>query len=266
MTWKNATLTFLVMASLILSTRLNSCATSMDRRYSVADRITEYGEAARARLTPYFNAASIVYPPRSILLVALKEERELILFAEDEGNKAHRIHTYKMTATSGALGPKLKEGDYQIPEGIYKIEAFNPNSAFHLSLRLNYPNKLDLENAHGDGRTELGGDIMIHGGTASVGCIAVGDSAAEDLFVLAADVGKENVEVIILPRDPTRGFPTRDEIPTLPSWAPELYELLHRRTTDLPFSDRTVRFREEPVRTSLNGFLIKGGSSKATPT
>ncbi|HET9864834.1 MAG TPA: hypothetical protein VFP37_15430, partial [Steroidobacteraceae bacterium] len=77
----------------------------------------------------------------------------------------------------------------------------NANSRFHLSIRLNFPNSFDLARAHEDGRTQIGSDIMIHGTSASIGCLAMGNEAAEDLFVLAALAGKEHVEIVIAPTD-----------------------------------------------------------------
>ena len=70
---------------------------------------------------------------------------------------------------------KLKEGDGQVPEGIYHIDSLNPNSMFHLSIRLDYPNSFDKQQGKIDGRKELGSDIMIHGNTCSSGCLAIGD-------------------------------------------------------------------------------------------
>ena len=79
------------------------------------------------------------------------------------------------------LGPKLREGDRQVPEGVYTIANMNPNSISHLSLALSYPNDFDRARAAEDGRADntLGGSIMIHGGSGSIGCMAVGDEAAE---------------------------------------------------------------------------------------
>jgi murein L,D-transpeptidase YafK len=71
----------------------------------------------------------------------------------------------KKRVASGGLGPKLGAGDRQGPERIYAIESLNPNSLFHLSMRLNYPNEFDQMRAKQDGRSDLGGDIMIHGST-----------------------------------------------------------------------------------------------------
>ena len=112
---------------------------------------------------------------------------------------------YGMTGFSGRLGPKLGEGDRQIPEGLYGIEYLNPNSMFHLSLRVSYPNEFDRKLAREDGRTDLGGDIMIHGGHMTVGCIPIGDDAIEELFYLVSAVGRRNVRVVISPYDMRKG-------------------------------------------------------------
>jgi len=95
----------------------------------------------------------------------------------------------------------LRQGDHQVPEGLYRVTALNPKSNFHLSLRLDYPNQLDRAHAEAEQRLRLGGDIMIHGGAASDGCLAVGDEAAEELFALGRRVGAEHVSVIISPVD-----------------------------------------------------------------
>lgn len=113
--------------------------------------------------------------------------------------------TYKMTAFSGNLGPKLREGDLQIPEGIYSIEYLNPNRSFYLSLKVSYPNEFDKAKAEKVGRKNLGGDIMIHGEGATVGCIPIGNDAIEDVFALVAKIGKDKVKVIISPYDMRKG-------------------------------------------------------------
>lgn len=112
-----------------------------------------------------------------------------------------KILTYPILRASGKPGPKLREGDLQVPDGIYKVEFLNANSKFHLSLRLNYPNEFDLKHAKAEGRTQPGTDIMIHGSAVSIGCLAMGDEAAEDLFILAALTGRANVEIVIAPYD-----------------------------------------------------------------
>ena len=86
---------------------------------------------------------------------------------------------YSFTGFSGGSGPKLREGDGQIPEGIYAIEYLNPNSQFHLSMKLNYPNTFDKAKGKADGRDRLGFDIFIHGGSATIGCIPIWDAGIE---------------------------------------------------------------------------------------
>jgi len=94
---------------------------------------------------------------------------------------------------------------------------------FHLAIRVGYPNAFDRAQASRDGRSDLGGDIMIHGGSASVGCLAIGDPAIEELFVLVASVGVERTRVIIAPTESV----TPDAVPPdSPPWLPELYQSL----------------------------------------
>ena len=132
------------------------------------------------------------------------------------------LKTYPIRGASGKLGPKLAEGDMQVPEGLYSIESLNPNSQFHLALRVSYPNHFDKAKGVLDGRSDLGSDIMIHGKSASIGCLAMGDQAAEDLFVLAAETGIENLSVILSPVD-FRILSLPANLPKGPAWVPELY-------------------------------------------
>jgi hypothetical protein len=189
---------------------------------TVSDRLTEFGNVVHARLEPRFREIGVAYPPRKLVLVGLKQERQLEIWVSDGSHDFRFLKTYPILAASGISGPKLKEGDRQVPEGLYKIESLNPNSHFHLALRVNYPNELDKEHARSEGRTNLGGDIMIHGGAASIGCLAMGDPAAEDLFVLAAETGIKNISVILSPVDfRVRDLPSNS--PPSPNWTPELY-------------------------------------------
>jgi len=109
----------------------------------------------------------------------------------------------------------------------------NPNSRYHLSLRIGYPNEFDRAQAAREGRTKLGGDIMIHGGAVSIGCLAMGDEAVEDLFVLAADAGIKNITVILAPVDFRAGNPL-SESAKLPEWTGPLYQEITTRLAALP--------------------------------
>lgn len=199
--------------------------------FTIADRVRALGGSVDARLQPSFHAAGVKYPPARVTLIALKEERRLELWAADGESGAKRlIKIYPVLAASGKPGPKLREGDRQVPEGIYGIEWLNPNSRFHLSMRLNYPNANDIARAQAEGRDveNLGSDIMIHGGAASIGCLAVGDPASEELFVLAARVGIDSVDVIVAPCDFRVGASV--EIPDdAPAWTAELHDEIRAR-------------------------------------
>lgn len=202
--------------------------------YSLADRLTQIGPAARERLQARFAQAGLSYPLHEIALVAIKDERRLELHARSVGGRWRIVHSYPVLGQSGAFGPKLREGDMQVPEGNYRVSFLNPNSLFHVALGLDYPNSFDREMAARDGRTNLGGDIMIHGKTASIGCLAMGDSVAEELFVAAADVMPRAVNVLVVPTD-LRG---KRDLPLAqadhPAWLPALYADLRWRIAEFP--------------------------------
>ena len=193
-----------------------------DGKHTVEGRVRKFGRMVRSRLLPDFERAGLPYPPKSLVLVGLKEEKTLEVYASDGSGENRLIRVYPILAASGHAGPKLREGDLQVPEGIYRIESLNPNSLYHLALRVNYPNDFDRTHAREEGRTNLGGDIMIHGSRGSVGCLAMGDEASEDLFVLAALTGLENIRVVLSPVD----FRVRT-LASLPSTAPPWTASLH---------------------------------------
>jgi hypothetical protein len=190
---------------------------------TVAQVVAAKGPAVEERLAPLFRRARLRYPPRRISLLAFKREQKLEVWAANGGSPAF-IRSYRILGASGHSGPKLKQWDLQVPEGIYRVTWLHPNSSYHLSMKLDYPNAFDRRKAREDARTDLGGDIFIHGDDVSIGCIAIGDAAIEDLFVLAARVGISNVEVVIAPSDLRRGAP-----PTLPASAPAWTDLLYAR-------------------------------------
>lgn len=173
----------------------------LSHRYTTKERIGQYGEIVQKRMFPFFEKKRLKWPAQKITLIGLKEERRLEVWIEDGQRKMQLVRSYPILGASGTSGPKLREGDGQVPEGIYAIESLNPNSAFHLSLRINYPNAFDRKQAKDDGREYLGGDIMIHGRTSSAGCLAIGDEAIEDLFVMTALAPSSNIKIILAPCD-----------------------------------------------------------------
>jgi hypothetical protein len=190
---------------------------------SIDDVLYSYAPYAVDQLWPYFKKAGVAYPPKDLVLIGLKEEKKLEVWARDRRNGDFRwIRDYSIRAASGVGGPKLRQGDRQVPEGVYRVVRLNPNSNYHLSMKLDYPNAFDLFHANEEGRYEPGSDIFIHGKSVSAGCLAMGDAAIEELFVLAAHVGTPNIKVVIAPRDP-RTHPLNPGQPGLPSWTGELY-------------------------------------------
>jgi hypothetical protein len=222
----------LLVVSYPLARRLLSLQANVSKtRFDVAQRVREFGPAVRERLGPDFARVGISYPPPHLVLAVFKNERKVEVWVGQRGSMK-LLRTYPSQAASGQLGPKLREGDMQVPEGVYAIESLNPNSLYHLSLRVGYPNEFDCERARAEGRTNLGGDIMIHGGSASIGCLAMGDGAAEDLFVLAAQTGINNMSVIISPVDfRVAGLP--EKTPSLPPWTGQLYEQIRHALAEL---------------------------------
>lgn len=206
--------------------------------YTLDERIRMHGADVSARLAPAFAAAGLAYPPHEVAYLAFKDARSLEVYARASAGAPWRfVKRYAVLAASGRPGPKLREGDHQVPEGIYRAEYLNANSRFHLSIRLNYPNAFDRRMARQDGRTRLGGDIMIHGSNVSIGCLAMGDEAAEDLFILAARVSKERTRIVVSPTDfrvPGRAAPAGG-----PAWAPSLYRMLRDELSRYPRPPRS---------------------------
>lgn len=209
---------------------------------TIASRLDEFGPTVRQRLEPDFQQAGVQFPPARVVLVALKEERKMEVYAAEPAKPLKFIRAYPIQAASGNLGPKLREGDFQVPEGLYQIEYLNPNSSYHLSIKIDYPNAFDRLHGIGDGRLQLGGDIMIHGYSASAGCLAMGNEAAEDLFVLTALTGIKNVSVILSPVDfRTRELPPLpSEAPPLPAWTDLLYPKIKEELKKLPDPPRNI--------------------------
>lgn len=155
----------------------------------------------RQELTSLLSAHKLNFEkPFELFIRAFKKEEVLEVFArKNEHEPFILIKSYEFCASSGVLGPKRKEGDKQIPEGFYHIDRFNPNSKFHLSLGLNYPNSSDR--IKGD-HTQPGSDIFIHGNCVTVGCIPLGDPGIESLYTLAKQaktLGKKPIRVHLFP-------------------------------------------------------------------
>lgn len=204
---------------------VTSAATRPVAGRTVEDVLHAIGPAARDRLRPMFTAAGVPYPPPAVTLLALKQERRLEVWATRGDDAPRRVASYPILAASGGAGPKLREGDRQVPEGVYRLQWLNPASSYHLSMKVDYPNAFDRRWALAEGRTRPGGDIFIHGRDVSIGCLALGDPAIEEMFVLASDVSLPRVKVLIAPVDFRRGRAVAPD-PARPAWVDELYRTL----------------------------------------
>ncbi|SMP28845.1 L,D-transpeptidase family protein [Shimia sagamensis] len=137
-----------------------------------------------------------------IYIRIFKEERELELWVHTPANTYALFKTYPICNHSGGLGPKLKEGDRQSPEGFYTVtkSALNPNSSYHLSFNLGFPNRFDR--AH----DRTGSFLMVHGDCVSIGCYAMTDPAIEEIYVAVEEAlkgGQSSIPVHAFPFRPT---------------------------------------------------------------
>ena len=177
----------------VTSLALNSTTLPGEQRVALARKAR--GDVVRKRLA----ASGLPYPPREIFLRAFKHEAELEVWAREDSGPFKFVVAFPVLASSGRPGPKRREGDRQVPEGFYRIERFNPESTFHLSLGLDYPNASDRVLSD---PKQPGSDIFIHGRNVTIGCLPLGDPAIEELYLLALDTqrrGQRDIAVHIFP-------------------------------------------------------------------
>lgn len=163
----------------------------------VADSWKKYNDT----LIKSFVHQGLVYPPHDIYIRAFKSQNEMELWARDNELSEYRlVKMYHICAISGLLGPKRSEGDRQVPEGFYFIEEFNPKSDYYLSMLLNYPNFSDKAL----GKQKTGGNIYIHGGCVTVGCMPMTNEGIQELYTVCLNAKLNGQEYI-----PVHVFPTR---------------------------------------------------------
>jgi len=133
-----------------------------------------------------------------IMIRIFKEEGALEVWKAKTDNRFEKIAGYKICAWSGKLGPKVKTGDRQAPEGFYNLSRanLNPNSKYYLAINTGFPNRYDAVN----GRT--GSDLMIHGACSSSGCYSMTDQQVLEIYAFARDAfkgGQESVQLQAFP-------------------------------------------------------------------
>ena len=151
-------------------------------------------------LQKQFEAKKLAWPAKYIYIRSFKYDSQLEVWVKNEIKDQFQLFkTYKVCALAGTLGPKRMEGDYQVPEGFYYINEFNPKSNYYLSLGLNYPNVSDRILSDS---LRPGSAIFIHGSCVTVGCIPIRDEQIDELYILAAhakDQGQDFIPVHIFP-------------------------------------------------------------------
>ena len=147
-----------------------------------------------------FKTRGLIWPAKYVYIRSFKYDSQLEVWVKNDRKEAYKLFkSYKVCALAGTMGPKRMEGDYQVPEGFYYINEFNPRSTYHLSLGLNYPNLSDKILSDHD---NPGGEIYIHGSCVTVGCIPLTDPMIEELYVITAhakDQGQDFIPVHIFP-------------------------------------------------------------------
>ncbi len=163
-------------------------------------KVSEMISRKEDTLMKQFRAKQLVWPARYLYIRSFKYDSEMEIWVKNkQSDKFKLFKTYKICALAGSLGPKRMAGDYQVPEGFYYINEFNPKSLYHLSLGLNYPNPSDKLLSD---LSQPGGAIYIHGSCVTTGCIPITDGQIEELYVLAAhakDLGQDFIPVHIFP-------------------------------------------------------------------
>ena len=175
-----------------------------------------YGEK-EAATKKIFSDKGLNASQSAILMRVFKQEGELELWAKPlKGSRFQLLKTYRICSASGGAGPKRRMGDNQVPEGFYTINRWNPQSSFHLSLGINYPNASDMVLSD---RKNPGGDIFIHGDCVSIGCMAMTDDRIKEIYIAFVEA-----TTAAQLRVPVHIFPAR---PATPAW--ENLQTLHRK-------------------------------------
>lgn len=161
------------------------------------------GEAYREKeelLKKEFEKKGLTYPAKYMFVRSFKLDSEMEIWVKNSAADTFRLFkSYRVCTLSGKMGPKRKEGDRQVPEGFYYINDFNPNSNYHLSLGINYPNFSDR--ILSDPKNP-GGEIYIHGNCITVGCIPLTDEFIDEVYIMAVNAknaGQDFIPVHVFP-------------------------------------------------------------------
>jgi len=186
----------------LLASSLYSYSQNMIEPRRIFGKVNDILERTEDSVKIQFQKQQLTWPPVAMYVRSFKYDRQLEVWVKGNLSEPFRLFKiYKVCMQSGTMGPKRMEGDYQVPEGFYHINDLNPNSLFHLSLGLNYPNASDKILSDS---LRPGSNIYIHGNCVSTGCIPISDEPIEEVFFIASVVKEQGEEFI-----PVHVFPVR---------------------------------------------------------
>ena len=193
---KNFFLFSIVLFSVQECDAQNSFMQSQKASFRVANAFATKEDTLRKE----FKAKGLEWPAKYVYIRSFKYDNQLEIWVKSNQKDKYKLFkTYKVCMQSGSMGPKRLQGDYQVPEGFYYINEFNPYSNYHLSLGLNYPNASDRILSDS---LRPGNGIYIHGSCVSVGCIPVTNEDIEEIYIIASfakAAGQEYIPVHIFP-------------------------------------------------------------------
>ncbi|HEX5667807.1 MAG TPA: L,D-transpeptidase family protein [Chitinophagaceae bacterium] len=192
---------YFLLTSIFVSVLMSSVAQNSFVDYQKSfGKVSDVFKRKEDTLKKQFAAKKLEWPAKHVYIRSFKYDSELEVWVKSKITDEFQLFkTYKICALAGTLGPKRIEGDYQVPEGFYYINEFKPNSTYHLSLGLNYPNAADKILADS---ISPGGDIYIHGSCVTQGCIPITNPQIEELYILttlAKNNGQDFIPVHIFP-------------------------------------------------------------------
>jgi murein L,D-transpeptidase YafK len=204
-------------------------------------------------------------PIESPILVRLfKQEAELEVWKQDAGGRYELLKTYPICRWSGELGPKIREGDRQAPEGFYNITpaSMNPNSQFYLSINTGYPNAFDRSHQR------TGAALMIHGDCSSRGCYAMTDDQISEIYALARESffgGQRSLQLQAYPfRMTPANFAKHRNNPNIAFWkmlkeGNDHFEVTHQEPK-VEFCDKRYVFNPEASQTAAPASSVRLGT------
>jgi len=190
----------LISYSVIISNNMLAQTKSFKEQQLLNSRVkTAYSEKENT-VKQYFKDINLEFNKFQLLIIAYKTEAIIEAWIKPSDKDTFiLLKQFPICSSSGTIGPKRKQGDYQVPEGFYHIDRFNPYSNFYISLGVNYPNSSDKILGQ---KGNLGGDIFIHGSCVTIGCMPITDDLIKELYILAVEAknnGQKDIPVYIFP-------------------------------------------------------------------